>query len=42
MKPEPTEPAPEFRLIVVRAPDDQPLTSPEYQKALADFEKLLR
>lgn len=36
------EPKPEFRLVLVPAPDDPPLFSAEYQRELADFGEMLR
>jgi hypothetical protein len=33
---------PELRLILVRAPDDPPLSSPAFQKELSDFARSLR
>lgn len=42
MKADPRTPKPEFRLILVRAPDDAPLSSPEFQKELTEFTRFLR
>jgi len=36
------EPEPEFRLILVRAPDDPPLSSQEFQRELSAFAQSLR
>jgi hypothetical protein len=42
MKAEFIEPVPELRLRLIRAPDDPPLSSPEYQKELSEFAQSLR
>jgi hypothetical protein len=36
------ESSPELHLILVRAPDDPPLVSPEFQKELFEFAQSLR
>ncbi len=42
MEAEIIEPNPELRLILIRAPDDPPLSGPEYQKELEGFAQALR
>jgi hypothetical protein len=42
MKPEIAKPAPELYFVLVRAPDDQALSSREYQEELRTFNRWLR